>query len=351
MDFIIIFRRKMGLKTEDLKAANPGATWTECERFRVAFGKKQVSRNLRNYLLWRAEHGSQDEDVSFYNDDDDAQCWERAVIRALDCFNQQDEKEESEVSTLSSDPNDRETSISELSQENDAELLSLSNNELFPHDDRNRCRAPRQTRSLEAPKPAIEGFIPVDGTVSLPRFVLMHTNEQTGDFLRDLNGNRVLHVLPAQLDTKIAAEIYALALAVYLEQLFQDRDDDHYYEQVTILLDVRPGAGWPNAPASQMVGLIRHVANQLHLLHPTRLCKCIIFPIPRAAIVFWNAAIKPFLDHKLRKVIELVPGSGANLKSPTPHDKLAKFISQADSVRLERHRLLSFKLNGGFLTG
>eukprot|EP00527_Entomoneis_sp_CCMP2396_P004013 CAMPEP_0198149556 /NCGR_PEP_ID=MMETSP1443-20131203/47198_1 /TAXON_ID=186043 /ORGANISM="Entomoneis sp., Strain CCMP2396" /LENGTH=278 /DNA_ID=CAMNT_0043814637 /DNA_START=393 /DNA_END=1229 /DNA_ORIENTATION=- len=176
---------------------------------------------------------------------------------------------------------------------------------------------------------------------SLPRFVFSHVKEG-GHVMRDLSGHRLIQALPARMEIEYSSEQYTMALATYLECLFCD-DIEESFDQATVLLDVRPGRGWPNANAAHMVGFIRHIANTLHTLHPNRLHKCILFPIPRPAIVLWNVAIRPFLDHRLCQTIELVPGTGANLKSPPPNDKLASFVAMEDLQYLEKHRLSCFQ--------
>ncbi|KAL7559451.1 hypothetical protein ACA910_010008 [Epithemia clementina (nom. ined.)] len=323
----------MGFQTDDMRKSHPEATKSECQRFDAVFSRKMASKSLGKYLTWRAEHGFYKKSKNNGFSNDDAAMWEAASSHAL-TFSTKIWETENECTI--------DSGIGSCEGKYDEESLPKRN-----------ARCLERSQSEEDADLFMERSDAEECLQSLPRFVCMYIDERTGDFVRDLDGHRVLHVTPAQIDPKFEAHVYALAIAVYLDQIFQGDDgyDDHksnnnddvQYEQVTVVLDVRPGVGWPNAPASQMVGLIRHVANHLHLLHPNRLNKFVMFPIPRPAIVLWKVAVQPFLNQKQRQVMELVPGS-ANLLAPTPHDKLAKFISHQSSYRLELHRRAAFRL-------
>ena len=331
----------------ELQKLHLAATKTECERFAAAFHKKQASTNLGNYLAWRSEHCTRIGAKVQASAMTDEKKWEMASAHAILFYKLK--REAQEDCTVSSGTSDA-GSTEEDSFGDEKESTKQEEEEQHNFDDHEEpcvtnVQEPTQ-RSLEE----IENCVEV--MESLPRFLRCYRNPESGDIMRDLNGRRVLHAMPAKLDPKYGADVYALAIAVYLNQLFEGEGQhgtgEESYEQITVILDVRPGAGWPNAPASQMLNLFRHVANQIHILHPNRIHKCIMFPIPRPAIVLWKVAIRPFLDHKLRQVVELVPGSGANLKAPTPHDMLSKFVSLQDSHRIERYRKAAFEFPPGF---
>ena len=172
-----------------------------------------------------------------------------------------------------------------------------------------------------------------------PKFVYQH--ELDGNkAMRDLQGNCILHTLPAQIDMRFSGELYTKEITSYLDQVLQNDPT----QKVTVLLDVRPGRGWPNAPAPQLMGLIRHFVTNIYTQYPDALHKFILFPIPRAAIMLYKVAIKPLLmgHPQLKEVMELVPGPGLGMNSPAPLDKLAAFVSPDNLKFMEDHRLKSF---------
>ena len=81
-----------------------------------------------------------------------------------------------------------------------------------------------------------------------------------GDVIIDRHGYQMIHVLPALIDkSNVSSEIYAMILIFYLDQLL-DRSSE---TKMTVVLDVRPGQGWPNSPAIFMVNYIRKITSML----------------------------------------------------------------------------------------
>eukprot|EP00522_Entomoneis_paludosa_P015658 CAMPEP_0172451634 /NCGR_PEP_ID=MMETSP1065-20121228/9593_1 /TAXON_ID=265537 /ORGANISM="Amphiprora paludosa, Strain CCMP125" /LENGTH=267 /DNA_ID=CAMNT_0013203597 /DNA_START=52 /DNA_END=855 /DNA_ORIENTATION=+ len=197
-----------------------------------------------------------------------------------------------------------------------------------------------------------------------PEFIHQHLDPQTGECLRDVNGHIVLHALPAMIDMKFDVQVYEQQLISYLDALFgettgekeenstkdckkpkeSNQEQSITDQKVTVLLDVRPGTGWPNPPALQTVGLIRHLINQLHTRYPNRLHKLILYPIPRAAIVIYNLAIKPLLSGhaELKQAMTLVPGAGVAISSPVPGDALQPYVPWSALQVTEDYRLSHF---------
>jgi hypothetical protein len=162
---------------------------------------------------------------------------------------------------------------------------------------------------------------------------MTYTDEQTGEPLRTRNGRLVLHVLPAQVDKKLAnAETYALAKAIYLDRKF-GRDSN---DLATILIDVRPGQGWSNPKAFTMVPYIRSVSRILHQYFPQRMDKCLVYPLPTAALVIWDMA-RPVLDRSIVDAITLVQGSDA-LAAPPPNAELGKYLEEDMLEKMEAKR-------------
>lgn len=173
-------------------------------------------------------------------------------------------------------------------------------------------------------------------TTTLPQIVMVYSNE-TEDICRDRSGHIVLHVIPAVVDKKLASsETYALAMALYLDRKFSRSS----FDLATICLDVRPGEGWPNPPAYNMMPFIHACTKMLHQLYPERLHQCIIFPLPRAALWIWEMA-KPFLDTAIVEATQLIAGSD-RLRAPPPNEQLAVYVEEDLLDRMETKRLSKF---------
>ena len=152
------------------------------------------------------------------------------------------------------------------------------------------------------------------------------------------DGTILLHVIPALIQKKgVLAETYAMAIALYLDRKFS-RDS---LELATVFLDVRPGMGWPNPPAIQMLSFIRATSRILHAYYPERLASCILYPLPRAAMWIWDA-VKPFLDNEIVTRVSLVQGSDARSALP-PNDELEAHAQRKWLEQMEIMRLLQFR--------
>ena len=271
---------------EALKIDYPAATEAECKRFLAACQdrkktddalKKEASDLLENYLNWRSHHGLNDE-----------------------------EKVLSLAESLSNDSEDWQYAVKKaVGKQENANKLSQGGSE----------------------EPA----------TSLPQFIYLHTFED-GTPIKDRKGHKLLHVLPAMIDRKAAtAEMYGLAIAIYLDRKF-DRASD---EKMTLLLDVRAGAGWPNPNAFMMITFVRKITKTLQGQYPGRCGSLILFPVPRAAMSIWGA-IKKVFHSDIMDTIALVPGP-ASRDSPIPKEVLERFIDGdvldlTESKRVDKFR-------------
>lgn len=156
-------------------------------------------------------------------------------------------------------------------------------------------------------------------------------------FMDELKGNsnvkhRYIQHLPARIDTQVAdASTYALALALFLDHVV----DRNSTEKITIVIDVRSGHGWANIKAYSLLPFIQSTIKLLSDLHPERLERCIIFPIPKIANVLWKA-VKPALGKDTCNKVCLVSGpAGRNDVIP---DKLADFLDEELINRFEERR-------------
>jgi hypothetical protein len=108
------------------------------------------------------------------------------------------------------------------------------------------------------------------------------------DGIVDRHGYQILHVLPALIDkSNVSSEMYAMILIFYLDQLL-DRSSE---TKMTVVLDVRPGNGWPNSAAIFMVNYIRKITSMLQGHFPGKyglvafcvcvcVCVCVCARIP-----------------------------------------------------------------------
>ena len=143
---------------------------------------------------------------------------------------------------------------------------------------------------------------------------------------------RYLHHLPARIDTKLAnASTYAMALAIFLDHAL----DRHTMETLTLVIDVRGGHGWANIKAVHLLKFIQSTVQYLVNLHPMRLERCIIYPVPKVANVLWTA-VKPFLGKDTSTKVCLV--SGAAGKSDGVPKKLSDHLDDELIRQFEEKR-------------
>jgi hypothetical protein len=185
-----------------------------------------------------------------------------------------------------------------------------------------------------------EGAVAMSGRTTkekrpLPRLVSIHESDiDCEEAMLARDGTRVVQVLPAQLDQRLAVpSTYALAVAMYLDSIL-DRNSE---ECITVVIDVRGGNGWANPRPTAVIPFIKTVSRLLADNFPERLKTCILFPLPRAANVLWNL-IKGFLDPDTVNKIKIVTGAAWN-HSPPPNRQLIKFMDEKLLLVLEERRL------------
>jgi hypothetical protein len=309
----------------DLQQRVPNATEEECQRFYEAFADESTER-LTAYMNWRKEHRlnapprgeetapSTVTKKSLFVADGDARNWQKAYEGAIAHARKHgDPQEEGHPDAKDDAPN---TEPKE-----------------YPKNHR-RFRRKDSNSSRHKDKPTV--FHARDNDLTRPIF--SHANTADGDPLCDRKGHQIFQVLAARVDLQAAcANTYATAFLLYLDAHLR-RDT---LDLVTLLIDVRPGYGWPNLPALQMLGFIRCLAQVLHDSYPCRLHQCILFPVPRPAIMIWKT-VQNFLDPLVRKSIVLVPGA-ANLTSPVPRDRLKDYFDDPAGLDvMEQTRLEAF---------
>lgn len=282
----------------DLQQRVPNATEEECQRFHESFSDESTER-LTAYMDWRQEH-ELNSDETTTDTSDDARNWQKATDLAIARARKDSDAKEEAPTTL--------------------------NKEHQKH-----CRASRFRHSSKEGRTV---FHARDNDLARPIF----NHAIAGNPLCDRKGNKIFQILAARVDLRAAcANTYATAFCLYLDSHLR-RDS---LDLVTLLIDVRPGAGWPNLPAMQMLGFIRCLAQVLYDSYPGRLHQCILFPVPRPAILIWKT-VQNFLDPLVRKSVVLVSGP-AGRTSPVPRDRLKEYFDDQVGLDLmEQTRLEAF---------
>jgi len=159
---------------------------------------------------------------------------------------------------------------------------------------------------------------------------------------RSLDGARICHHIPARIDTSLASgQIYATALALYLDRRLSRSEE----EKFDVVIDTRPGLGWANISAYHLVPFIRHASKLLNDLHPERLHRAIVYPVPSVCAFIWNRLVRPFMDPTTAEKI-VVLGGGAKITSKVPKG-MRKYIGEDALGQIERRRLGLFSSSEG----
>ena len=307
-----------------------------------------------DYLDWRScygldykkvpNSGEEDSKNGEESNDADAEDWDKAAKKAMKVQASMDRAKAMEKKL-------KEASKKPVVQEKvdpyaEMEKLAENSNSAGDHgeaDDRKDADKDAETMSTTEVKAAsaseTDEFLKAE---TLTQLVFVH-KAPNGTLRTCKAGKTILHVLPAQINRKLAtAETYGLAFAIYLNSKF-DRNDE---ETMTVLLDVRAGEGWPNPMAFTLINFIRTVSKMLLQLYPERLERMIIFPVPKAAMYVWSAVKSFYRSGELEKFV-LVPGP-ANARSPLPRELLAVYIEDDVLDQTEEKRLGTFKPIGTF---
>ncbi len=161
----------------------------------------------------------------------------------------------------------------------------------------------------------------VDGAFALP--CPLFTQDHTQSSINDKGEITIIQrkycqLLPARIDTKLAdASTYALAIALCLDRAL----DRHSTEKVSLVIDVRPGQGWANISAIQLLPFMQSTSRLLCDLFPLQLDSCIVSPVPQMAR-FILKAVKPFVGtDTIEKVCMVTGPAGKNDKVPKELEK------------------------------
>jgi len=137
---------------------------------------------------------------------------------------------------------------------------------------------------------------------------------------RARDGTPATYVQGGRFDPNIPAENYVLFCAHTVDSIVKATE----MTRVTVLIDVRAGDGWPNAPPHKMVSFFR-LANQILTgNYPERAQRLIIYPIPTMLTYLWTT-FSAMLDPVTREKF-IVLGGDASLGAPCP-PQLLEYIA------------------------
>ena len=107
-----------------------------------------------------------------------------------------------------------------------------------------------------------------------------------------------------------------------------------------LMVDARKGKGWPNHSVLMVAGFLKMLTKTLHKMHPDRLEKLIIYPVPFAGVYAFKV-MKKWLPKEVSDHIILVNGSDA-VDAPVPKKELSKYVSEEMRDRMEIVRRANF---------
>jgi hypothetical protein len=174
------------------------------------------------------------------------------------------------------------------------------------------------------------------GKQPLPRVLRMLKTGSQDDAV-DLDGKRIIHVLPGQIDDSLCTlPTYALAIALYLDRKANRKDT----EKITVLMDLRPGYGWRNLSAITIIPFIKDVVGLVLTIFPERLHKSILYPLP-FALSWVFKAVKLVIDPETANKIFVLSGS-AGFESPFPLDQMTEHVEKQVALHSEFVRMQEF---------
>lgn len=134
---------------------------------------------------------------------------------------------------------------------------------------------------------------------------------------RARDGSPTLLVQGARYDPAVGSKPFVLGLCHVIDQMGCD-------EKFTLLVDLRPGEGWPNVPAYRMIPFIRLIASICPSNYPERVHRILVYPLP-PMVEQLTRVIKSLMDEGTRRKIEVISGP-SEVGSPCPRE-LGKHVS------------------------
>jgi hypothetical protein len=170
---------------------------------------------------------------------------------------------------------------------------------------------------------------------ALPRIARLH--QVKGDDIRDLEGHRVLHIIPGQMDDRLVKlQTYATAVALYIDRKLAPESS----ERVSVVIDVRGGKGWRNLHASKLLPFIQTTTTLLLTMFPERLERAVVYPLPPAFGWIWSIS-KRCIDPLTANKICILTGP-ATIISPPPTPQMVEYMDESIVALLEQKRVAAF---------
>lgn len=76
--------------------------------------------------------------------------------------------------------------------------------------------------------------------------------------------------------------------------------------RLVVLVDVRPGKGWPNHPPTRFVSFIKDVASLVSNMYPERLKTIVVYPLPSVLTFVLSSCILAVLDKVTRDKVKIL---------------------------------------------
>eukprot|EP00929_Paragymnodinium_shiwhaense_P078098 TRINITY_DN40404_c0_g1_i1.p1 TRINITY_DN40404_c0_g1~~TRINITY_DN40404_c0_g1_i1.p1 ORF type:complete len:343 (+),score=52.81 TRINITY_DN40404_c0_g1_i1:142-1170(+) len=134
----------------------------------------------------------------------------------------------------------------------------------------------------------------------------------------------LVFVQGARYDVTVPPETYTKAVCYALDTAVAGTGVD----QVTVLVDVRNGIGWPCPPASQLLPFFRSAAAVVPDNYPERLEQLVVYPVPSIVKLLVDFILR-LLDPATRKKVVLLAGSSQE-GAPCPAEQLRPFVRRGD---------------------
>lgn len=147
----------------------------------------------------------------------------------------------------------------------------------------------------------------------------------------------IFQALPALMDYQGAPpEVHGLAVNIFCDLNFQRHS---VIQNALYCFDCRPGKGWPNATIFTLVPILTAFTSKLPVLHPGRLDRMVLFPMPRLAAKLFSL-VQTAMPKIVAEQTSLVAGSERNTdlpkmaeKSNVPLDTLLLMQSTRDQIQ------------------
>jgi hypothetical protein len=329
-----------------LKEKIPESTEAECFRFsQSAYSfydyyrkdnkdeliEEMATQKLEEYLDWRNCYGI-DYDKPPSNMDDEA-VWEWAVQKALRAERAQQEAKkqllEAEKAIKEENARREKLKLEPKMVDYDSHIHdAVKAEEGSDENDNGRDSSGARNDDNSEGKEDSENM-----KKTLPQIIFKRVDPETGEQIRNKNGDPIFHVLAGRIDRFAAQnETWSLATALYLDLHFDRQSKDLF----CLFIDARAGEGWANPKFLMSVSLTRNIINTVSGLHPGRWNSLIIFPLPRALLGIWRT-VKGFFHPDIARIINLV-GGPSHLGSPLPRTYLEIYVDDDALEMLEKFR-------------